>query len=99
MAFYALPSVAENVEQAASLKQAILEGKPTINLKLRYENVNQDGKSETAEAFTLRTLVGWKTKPFHGFSVNAELYGLSPFNDDYNDLKKGSPIALSLIHI
>jgi len=96
MAFYALPSVAENVEQAASLKQAILEGKPTINLKLRYENVNQDGKSETAEAFTLRSLVGWKTKPFRGFSVNAELYGLSPFNDDYNDLKKGSPIASRL---
>ena len=93
MAFYALPSVAENVEQAASLKQAILEGKPTINFKLRYENVNQDGKSETGEALTLRSLVGWKTKPFHGFSVNAELYGLSPFNDDYNDLKKGSPIA------
>lgn len=93
LAMYALPTLAEETTQAASLKEAITEGKATINFKLRYENVNQEGKSDTGEAFTLRSLVGWRTKPFHGVSVNAELYGLSPLNDDYNDLKKGSPIA------
>jgi len=84
---------AEGVAQAASLKEAITEGKPTINFKFRYENVNQEGTLDTAEAFTLRSLIGWKTKPFHDISVAAEVYGLSPLNDDYNDLKKGSPIA------
>ena len=93
IAMYALPALADDIEQATSLKEAITEGKPTINLRLRYENVNQDGKTETGEAFTLRSLIGWKTKPFHNFSVNAEIYGLSPLNDDYNDLKKGSPLA------
>ena len=93
LAIYMLPASAEEVIQATSLKEAITEGKPTINFKFRYENVNQDGKSETGEAFTLRSLIGWKTKPFHDVSVTAEVYGLSPLNDDYNDLKKGSPLA------
>lgn len=93
VAMYALPVFADDVVQATSLKEALTEGKPTINLRLRYENVDQEGKKETGEAFTLRSLIGWKTKPFHDFSVTAEVYGLSPLNDDYNDLKKGSPIA------
>lgn len=90
---YTLSTTAAEVTQASTLKEALTEGKPNINFKLRYENVNQDGKTETGEAFTLRSLVGYETKPLHGFSVNAEVYGLSPLNDDYNDLKKGSPIA------
>lgn len=93
LAMYVLPAMAEDAAQAASLKEAITEGKPTINFKFRYENVNQEGALDTAEAFTLRSLIGWKTKPYHDFSVTAEVYGMSPLNDDYNDAKKGSPIA------
>lgn len=93
LAMYVLPAMAEEAAQAASLKEAITEGKPTINFKFRYENVNQEGTLDTAEAFTLRSLIGWKTKPFHDVSVTAEVYGLSPLNDDYNDAKKGKPIA------
>ncbi|MDZ4142386.1 MAG: hypothetical protein U1C48_10305 [Methylotenera sp.] len=93
LAMVMLPAAAEELVQAGSLKEAIAEGKPTINFRLRYENVNQDGKSRTAEAFTLRSLIGWKTKPFHNVSITAEVYGLSPFNDNYNDLKKGDPLA------
>jgi hypothetical protein len=93
LAMVMLPAAAEEVVQAGSLKEAITEGKPTINFRLRYENVNQDGKSRTAEAFTLRSLIGWKTKPFHDVSITAEVYGLSPLNDNYNDLKKGDPLA------
>jgi uncharacterized protein YjbI with pentapeptide repeats len=91
----ALPmaAMAEEAVEASSFSEAITEGKLTGNFRLRYENVNQDGKKETGEAFTLRSLIGYETKPFHGFSVNAEVYGVSPFNDDYNDLKKGDPIA------
>ncbi len=92
LAMSVLPAMAEEAAQATSLKEAIIEGKPTINLKFRYENVQQEGTLDTAEAFTLRSLIGWKTKPFHDVSVTAEVYGVSPLNDDYNDAKKGSPI-------
>jgi hypothetical protein len=87
---YTLPASAADVAQASSLKEALTEGKSDINFKLRYESVNQEGPLDTAEAFTLRSLVGYETKSFHGFSVNAEVYGLSPLNNDYNDAKKGS---------
>lgn len=90
----ALPSlaVAEDVPEASSISEAITEGTFSGNLKFRYEHVNQAGFKESAEAITLRTLVGYQTKPLNGFSVNAEIYGLSPFNDNYNDIKKGDPI-------
>ncbi|MGJ8619432.1 MAG: alginate export family protein [Methylophilaceae bacterium] len=80
-------------EEAASFKEAITEGKFSANLKFRWENVNQDNPLDDANAYTLRTLVGYETKPFHGFSINTQFYGLSPFNDDYNDAKKGDPIT------
>jgi hypothetical protein len=89
------PAIAaeEAIAQAETLSEAITDGKFSANLKFRYEYVNQDGKTEDADAFTLRSLVGYETKPFHGFSVNAEVYGVSPLNDDYNDAKKGDPIT------
>jgi hypothetical protein len=91
----ALPmaAMAEDVVEASSFSETITDGKFKANFRLRYENVNQDGKKETGEAFTLRSLIGYETKPFHGFSVNAEVYGVSPFDDNYNDAKKGDPIA------
>lgn len=82
-----------SAEEAASFKEAITEGKFSGNFKFRWENVNQDNALDDANAYTLRTQIGYETKPFNGFSVNAQIYGLSPFNDDYNDIKKGDPIA------
>lgn len=86
-----MTAMAEDTVEASSLSEAITDGKFKADFRLRYENVNQDGKSETGEAFTLRSLIGYETKAFHGFSVNAEVYGVSPFNDHYNDIKKGNP--------
>lgn len=80
-------------DEAASFSEALTDGKVKANFKLRYENVNQDGRAKTGEALTLRSLVGYETKAFHGFSVNAEVYGVSPIIDDYNDAKKGDPIT------
>lgn len=85
--------MAEGLMEASSFSEAITDGKLSGNFRLRYENVNQGGKTENAEAFTLRSVIGYETKAFHGFSVNAEAYGVSPFNDGYNDMKKGYPIA------
>lgn len=88
-----LPSVAmaAEVEQANSFSEAIIDGKFSGNFRLRFENVDQGGNSKDANAFTLRSLIGYQTKAFHGFSVTAQAYGLTPFTDNYNDVKKGSP--------
>lgn len=84
--------MANEVIEAYSIGDAITDGKFSGNLRLRWENVNQEGKSKVADAITLRSLIGYETKPFHGYSINTQIYGVSPFADDYNDAKKGDPI-------
>jgi hypothetical protein len=76
---------------ATSLTEAVMQGKSISSFRLRYEYVDQTGKEETADAWTLRSLIGWQTRPFHDFSVTAQLIGVSPFNHQYNDLDKGVP--------
>lgn len=85
--------MAEPATEAADLKDALTGGKFSGNFRLRYEYADQAGFNQTAEAFTLRSVLGYETKALHGFSINAQVYGVSPLNDDYNDAKKGAPIA------
>ncbi len=59
-------------EGAATPLEALTGGALLLNLRPRFENVAQDGKPEHAEAFTLRTLLGWRTKPWHGLSLTVE---------------------------
>ncbi len=72
---------------AASFGAALTDGRPVFNLRPRFEYVDQENKSKHAEAFTLRTLAGWQTAPWHGWSTWLEFIGvthigLSDFNDD-----------------
>lgn len=76
-------------DEPATLLDAIKAGTPMTDFRLRYESVDQDGKSENADAVTLRSLVGWQTAPFHGFSVGAQLINVGVFNDDYENFDKG----------
>lgn len=72
--------------EAASLGEALTGGKLLLNLRLRYEHVDQDNKPRDANAVTLRTLFGWRTKPWHGLSVTAEGINVSHLgSQNYND--------------
>ncbi len=51
-----------------SLWQAFRDGDVYANLRLRYENVDVEGAANNAEATTLRTVLGYETAAFHGFS-------------------------------
>ena len=84
-----VPALAEDAPAAppppATLLEAITGGKPLTNFRLRYEQVDQDGKTENANAWTLRSLVGWQTAPFNNFSITAQLINVTQFNDDFYD--------------
>jgi len=58
--------------QAATLGEAISGGKLLLNLRPRWEHVEQDNKPENGDALTLRTLYGWRTKFWKGLSVTLE---------------------------
>jgi hypothetical protein len=79
---------------------SIKEGKPMTSFRLRYENVQQDGNGATtpaapledANAFTLRSLIGWQTSPFHNFSIAAQVINVTKLNDNFNDGTSFTPI-------
>lgn len=96
VAMWALPAVADEPAKATpeTLLDAIKQGKPLTNFRLRYENVDQEGfqpapnvakKLDTAHAFTLRSLIGWQTAPFNNFSFAAQITDVHEFNDNFND--------------
>ncbi len=87
-AMYALPALADDTTKAAApttLMEAISMGKAMTNFRLRYENVDQDGKAEHSNAWTMRSLIGWQTKPLNNFSVAAQLINVTQFNHDFYD--------------
>lgn len=80
-----LPMSAAHAQAGTSVSEAIRSGTPNLNLRLRYEEVDVDGVSETGNAVTLRTLAGWKTSAWQGLSATAEIINVGRANDDYND--------------
>ena len=67
---------------------AIAGGKLLLNVRPRYEYVDQDGKPEHAKAFTVRTLIGWETMPFHGFAATVQGIDVARVGSkDYNDVQ------------
>lgn len=54
-----------------SLSKVVKEGITTVDLRLRYENVEQD--SNDANALTLRTLLAYTTAKYQGFSGKIEV--------------------------
>jgi len=59
-------------EEAATPLEALTGGSLLLNLRPRWENVSQENKPEHANALTLRTLLGWRTRPWHGLSLTVE---------------------------
>lgn len=100
MAYVAPAAAAEAPPAPTSLLEAIQQGKPMTNFRLRYENVDQDGyqgttvgskKLDTAHAFTLRSLIGWQTAPFKNFSFGVQITDVHEFNDNFNDRRDNQP--------
>jgi hypothetical protein len=68
--------------------EAVVAGQPILNLRPRYENVDQPGL-QTGEAVTLRSLIGWKTGSRNALSGTIEVIDVGRLNDNYNDGQNG----------
>lgn len=82
------PAAAE--EAPGSLAEAIAAGKPILEVRIRYEGVDQANLANDASAFTARTRLGWESGAWNG------LKGLVEFEDvrqlgveDYNSTLNG----------
>ncbi len=54
---------------ADTLVDAVKEGKPIINVRYRFESVDQDGVENNASASTLRARIGYETGSYKGFKA------------------------------
>jgi len=80
----------EGKEEETDLVGAITGGKATIDLRLRYEFVDQAGFANNANASTLRTKLGYKTETYKGFSGVIEFeHSAELFGGDYNNAING----------
>jgi hypothetical protein len=64
--------------------EAIGRGKPLLELRPRYEFVDQANKPEDASAATIRAAIGWQTQPWHDFSGVVQLLGVTHFDNNFN---------------
>ena len=87
-------AAAPAAEDEYTFMDSIKEGKNLTSFRLRYESVSQDGNApvitpaqplKDADAFTLRSLIGWQTAPYHNFSFGAQLIDVSKLGDNFND--------------
>lgn len=71
-------------EEAASLGDAITGGELILEARPRIEFFDQAGLAE-ADAYTLRTRVGWKTQSWNGLSAIVEIEDVRHLGGDFND--------------
>ena len=55
------------------IRDLVLKGKLILDLRYRFEIVDQDNLTEDAKAHTVRTRAGFETGRFHGLGAGADL--------------------------
>jgi len=89
LAFGLLPG-SPPVARADALMDAVRGGTPNLDLRYRYETVDQTGIVDTAQASTLRTRVGYTTGAFHGVKALVEFENTTALDgDEYNSTTNG----------
>ena len=68
---------------------ALLSGKSSIDIRARFENVDQKNELHEADAFTLRPRLGYGTGDFYDFKLYVEAEAVIDIIDDYNSTKNG----------
>jgi hypothetical protein len=84
----ALASSAACPAHADSVLDAIAKGRPLIDLRTRYETVQDASKTVDANALTMLARLGYETGAWNGLSVQADfdqIWG----NDAYNSTRNG----------
>jgi hypothetical protein len=77
---------------AETLEQALREGDAIVDLRARYETVEQAGFSTSADALTNRLRAGFQTAPLNGMALLVEGVIVEDVIDDYNSTTNGQTV-------
>lgn len=81
---------ATQLEQADNVLDAVANGKVKINMRYRYEFVEQDGIANDAHASTLRTRLSYTSQALNGFKFVTEVDNVAYLgNDNFNNTVNG----------
>jgi hypothetical protein len=83
---------------AQSILDAVTSGTPLLDVRLRYDHVDESDKPKDAEATTIRARAGYRTGSYEGFTALAEFdllghIGPKNFNDTIDHLTAYPVIA------
>jgi hypothetical protein len=82
--------ITKEIEDALSFYDNGNKGAIKMDLRYRYENVNQEqGNQKTANANTARLRLGYLTPTFYDLQAYAEYEGNYAMQEDYNSLRNG----------
>ena len=78
---------------ADDLVHAWIDGAaPLVDMRFRYETVNDDSKAFAANAVTLRGRLGVKTGTWNGLSLLGEMDGVWNIGQDFNSTRNGKTL-------
>jgi len=69
---------------ADNLDAAIASGSPSLDIRMRYENVDQNNPLKQADALTVRTRLGYMTGDFRALAAFVEMENTTALIEDYN---------------
>jgi hypothetical protein len=78
-------------DKASNVLEAVQKGTLSINLRYRYEVVDDDAFDLDARASTLRTALGFETSAFRGFSVGIVFEDVTAVGNDELYNNAGAP--------
>jgi len=79
-----------NIASAESITEALTGGQASVDVRLRYENVDQDNALDDADGLTVRTRLGYATGEYKAFSGYVEMENNSALIEDYNSGPNGN---------
>ena len=77
------PALAETPAAAADPIAAIAQGKPILDMRARYEEVDQANLANDAQSFSVRTRLGWETASWQGFKALVEVENVFHLDDNH----------------
>ncbi|BAF70905.1 hypothetical protein [Nitratiruptor sp. SB155-2] len=84
-----------SVASASALENIVSNPKVSLEVRPRYEYVDQDGISEEANAVTVRTALGLNAQLFEveGLGAQFQVMNVTALNDDYAPEQAGYPVV------
>jgi len=90
-AILAAPSAfAGETEHGKGISEALSDSTVKVNLRARYEGVDQDGKDKNATALTLKSRITVNTGSYSNFALGLEVDKVDALVDDYNSKTNGN---------